>query len=429
MGHLVMKEEYRKLRRRLDGNPVGAPDSEALYDILSLLFTPEEASIASRMPYGFSSTRRLAKLLKMEVVQLEPRLDEMANKGLLFDLRKGDKSLWFLNPLVIGFFEFSMMRIRPTMDQKVVAHKIWEYMFEDPRLAFVNELAGGKTQLFRPLAHEPTLDENVVEILDYDRASYMIESATAWTVGLCHCRHVAHHRGRDCKVANGMENCLSFNEPAGYFARRGMGRAISKEESLAIMEDCRARGMAQIGDNIKSHGNFICNCCNCCCEILESCRRLRTTVPLLSSNFIASMRMDTCKQCGICAKWCPVEAFQVLRDGKKKKITLNDSVCLGCGVCATKCPNGSVKMVARPARVFTPENTLERVVLMALERGKLQNLLFDDPENITHDVLRMFTKVLLKLGPGRQAMAQGQVKSAFMSSFLKMARNRPGADI
>ncbi|RYD05962.1 hypothetical protein N752_06870 [Desulforamulus aquiferis] len=38
---------------------------------------------------------------------------------------------------------------------------------------------------------------------------------------------------------------------------------------------------------------------------------------------------------------------------------------------------------ATPRRVFTPETTFDRYIAMAIERGKLANLVFDDPGKLS----------------------------------------------
>jgi Pyruvate/2-oxoacid:ferredoxin oxidoreductase delta subunit len=428
MGHLALKEHYRKLRRRLDGWVVGAPESQTLYEILSLLFTPEEAAIAARMPFSFSSTGRVARLTGIAAAELEPKLEAMALKGLLFDLHRNGKSYWFLNPLIVGFFEFTMMRVRPELDQKLVAHKIWEYMFEDPQMAFLNELTRGETSMFRPLPHEAPLEEAVVEILDYDRATHVVKEASAWTVGLCHCRHVKEHLGHRCKYP--LELCLSLGSAGSTLARRGIGRSITREECLDVLARSKELGLVQMGDNVRKRALFICNCCSCCCEVLESCRRVRRAPPLVTSNFIADVKPDFCTSCGLCAKMCPVGACTMVpgADGEKK-LAFEPSFCLGCGVCAAKCAKKAIVMMARPQRVFTPEHTMERIVRMAVERGKLQNLLFDEPEKLTHDVLRSFTGALLRLSPTRRLLANEQIKSSFVRHFLKLAHYKPAPEL
>ena len=65
MGHATMipnldaDAEYRLLQERLDRNVTGAPDSAAMMRVLRLLFTPEEAHIARRLPQlDFASQTR-----------------------------------------------------------------------------------------------------------------------------------------------------------------------------------------------------------------------------------------------------------------------------------------------------------------------------------------------------------------------------------
>lgn len=52
MGHLgkVKEEVYRALAERLNKNPVGAPVSETLMEILHRLYTENEAEVDSKFP-------------------------------------------------------------------------------------------------------------------------------------------------------------------------------------------------------------------------------------------------------------------------------------------------------------------------------------------------------------------------------------------
>lgn len=59
------------------------------------------------------------------------------------------------------------------------------------------------------------------------------------------------------------------------------------------------------------------------------------------------------------------------------------------GVCAGACVNRSISLRSREARVITPLNSTHKAVVMAIERGKLQNLIFDNqsstpPEQVKH---------------------------------------------
>lgn len=428
MGHVDSKGVYRKLQKRLDKNPIGAPESATLYEILAMLFTEEEARIAARMPFMFSSTRKVARILGMDEGEAQKKLERMAERGLLFDIERKGRSYWYLNPTVIGFFEFSMMRLRPDIDQAALARHLHSYFFDDPALAFLKEVGGkGETQLFRPLVHEESIEETTAEVLDYERATEIIKTAGKWSVGLCHCRHVMQHAGGACE--NPLEICLSLSTASDTLTRRGLAKAITMEEALAILADARERGLVQMADNVRHGVMFICNCCSCCCCLLQGYRRLRDQTRLQTSNFEASIREDVCSRCGKCAKVCPVDA--IVAQGKKdeRTVTVDREYCIGCGVCATKCSTGAMTMVPRAARVHTPATAVEKMVRMSLERGKLQNLIFDDASSVTHGALRLLLKAVMHLPPGKQLLAREQLRSRFVNRFLKLASHKPGADI
>ncbi|MBM4353293.1 MAG: 4Fe-4S dicluster domain-containing protein [Deltaproteobacteria bacterium] len=433
MGHLSLKHAREALRRRLDNNPVGAPPHKALYEILSMLFSDEEAAIAAALPYGFSSTRRIAGLVERAPEELEPVLDRMADKGLLFDIRRDGKALWYLNPLVIGFFEFSMMRIRPELDQKALAHLVHEYALEDPARGFMHELGkGGETQLFRPLVHEENSAGEPVEVLDFERATNMISEAGAWSIGLCHCRHVKLHMDRPCRnstrgVSDPLAVCLSLGGPAKFFARRGMARAVEKEEALDVLAGSRSAGLVQLGDNVKQKGAFMCNCCGCCCEVLEGYRMLRESPMVMTSGFLPEVAEEKCNGCNNCVRACPVQALSpgvAAEDGSDKEKpppVLDAGFCLGCGVCGTKCNRGAIRMERGPRQVHTPADMMEKMLHMALDRGKLQYLVFDAPEKVSHKAARAFIGAMLNLPPGSLLLANRQIRSRFISFLASSA--------
>jgi Pyruvate/2-oxoacid:ferredoxin oxidoreductase delta subunit len=433
MGHITLKQ-YEKLRHRLDRSIVGAPHARALHDILAHVFTSHEADIAYQMPFGFSSTRRLSRITGVAEAPLQTALETMASKGLVFDVERKNRNYWYLNPLVVGIFEFTMMRTRTDFDQKAVGKLIYEYLFEDPSRAFLKELAvAGETQLFRPLVHEDTVKQGYAEVLDWEKATHLIESAGAWTVGLCHCRHVARHRDEECVAASRVrdepiEVCLSFGEASKHFVRRGTAKEISKQEAMDILVESRELGCVQLGDNVQERPMFICNCCSCCCEVLKGYRMVRDQGLVLSSNFAPEVDHQSCNACALCVKACPVDALSLSGEKGEQKLTLDIDACLGCGVCATRCNRGALEMVRRERRIHTPRTTLERVITMGLERGKLQNLLFDNPDNVNHEVLRRFLGVLLTLPPAKRLLASKQLKSRFVKFLMGAAKGKPGAD-
>ena len=100
--------------------------------------------------------------------------------------------------------------------------------------------------------------------------------------------------------------------------------------------------------------------------------------------------------------------------------SIDDTVCLGCGVCYTMCRSGAIRMRARAQRVFTPENAFDKTVRMAIERGKLADLLFEDPERLSHRAMGRVVHILEKIPPWKAAMAVKPLRSAFLNRLLRL---------
>ena len=76
------------------------------------------------------------------------------------------------------------------------------------------------------------------------------------------------------------------------------------------------------------------------------------------------------------------------------------------------------RLKSRPSRVITPLDGTHRAVMMALERGKLQNLIFDNHIFWHHRAMAAVLNVLLKLPPIKQALASEQVKSRYLETLI-----------
>jgi ferredoxin len=101
-----------------------------------------------------------------------------------------------------------------------------------------------------------------------------------------------------------------------------------------------------------------------------------------------------------------------------KKAKVDEDVCLGCGVCLRTCSHAGLSLRSRLKQVLTPVNTVHRVVLMAIERGDLQNLIFDNRVLWNHRALAAVLGVILRLPPIKQSLASQQVKSRYLEYLI-----------
>ena len=98
-------------------------------------------------------------------------------KDMTVDIWDGREYLYMVSPIVIGFFEFTMMRTGPDLPMARWAELFQSYMFGEKDFLEANFGSGQRVSVMRALPHEEALGEHV-EILDYEKASSLIEKHT-----------------------------------------------------------------------------------------------------------------------------------------------------------------------------------------------------------------------------------------------------------
>jgi ferredoxin len=422
MAHRTSRSGYDALVKRLNKYPQGAPPSELLFRILKLLMSEREASLVALVPIKPFTARTAARAWKTSLAEAQKILDALASRALLIDAPGRKNRYYVLPPPMAGFFEFSMMRLRGDVDQKLLAELYYQYITVEED--FIKALfTQGETQLGRVFVNEPVLsNENALHVLDYERASEVIKTASHRGIGLCYCRHKMDHAAHACDAP--LDICMTFNTTAGSLIRHGYARSVDVAEGLALLDEARDRNLVQFGENVRNRVSFICNCCGCCCEAMIAQRRFGLLNPVHTTNFLPVVDRVKCTGCGSCAAVCPVEAMALVSANdpqrpQKKRAKIDEGMCLGCGVCVRVCKTGSLSLASRPERVITPLDSVHKAVLMAVERGKLQNFIFDNQVLASHRAMAAVLGVLLRLPPVKLAMASRQMKSRYLEALVR----------
>lgn len=419
MSHLVGKDAYKSLEERLNKFPQGAPPSETLYKILSIMFTEREAELVAKLPIKAFNIKTAALIWNVKESEAQNILDTLASKALILDLEcdKDNEKKYLMAPPMAGFFEFALMRTGGHLDQKVLSQLFHQYLnVEDD---FMKELFyGSETKMGRAFVQERVLNnDNSIDILDYEKASHIIKSAKHIGVSSCYCRHKAHHLGDDCYAP--METCLSFDTTAYTLTKHNYARKIDSHEALDILNMCYDYNLVQCGENVQKQPNFMCNCCKCHCEAFTSAKKFGLLVPVNTTSYIPYVDTHKCIGCGKCTNICPMESIGVTTIGKDKYAQVDDKLCLGCGVCVKNCPKDAIKLKRRKESIITPVTTVHRVVITAIEKGQLQNLIFDNQAHKSHKAMAAILASILKLSPVHKVMASKQMKSVYLAKLLE----------
>jgi ferredoxin len=429
MGHRTYRRvpgSYGHLADRLNRFPQGAPPTELFFRILKLLVSEREAGLLAKVPIRPFTAAKAARIWDLPEAEARKVLEGLAERCVLLDILDGPEARYVLPPPMAGFFEFSLMRVRGDVDQKVLLELFYESLNVEED--FARDLfATGTTQLGRVFVDEGSLpkDDGALEVLDHERASAVVADAKAIGVGLCYCRHKMSHLGRACDAP--MDICMTFGTCAESLTRHGAARAVDRTEALDLLEQARERRLVQFGENVRRDVAFICNCCGCCCEALVAARRFGFMRPVHTTSYLPDLEAGLCNGCGKCAAACPVEALSLVsahdpERPRQKAAKLDEDPCLGCGLCVRSCARGAIRLRRRPRRVLTPASTAHRIVLMAIERGKLAELLVDGQSTHGHRAVAGILGAVLKVPPLKQVLASQQVKSRYLDRLLAGSR-------
>jgi ferredoxin len=362
--HIVFKMEqymtthgdvYYKLRQEINKMPIPYPETKSGVELRLLmhLFTPAEAEIALNLNILPETLDRIHKRVQKSGItitrkELEDVLDNLVKKGAIMGTRlseaKGKEKQYSLAQLVIGMFEFQVDRLT-----KDFAEDFEQYTNEQ----FHKDLLSIQTKQMRtiPISRSVTPDLRVE--LYNDIREYVKNLKGVIAVQNCVCRQSAEITDNPCRYSDIRETCLMFSGVARFSVERGMGRLITKEEALAILDRAEEAGFILQPENTQKP-KFICCCCIDCCHALKVYKMHPKPADLFISNYYARVDPSLCKGCEMCIDRCGMGAISM----EDNVAVINRDRCIGCGVCVAACVNNANRMHKKD-KTYTPPKTHE----------------------------------------------------------------------
>lgn len=350
-----MADVYERLATHLDNLPASYPatDSGVELRILKRLFTPEEAEAALALTMFPESADAIAKRLGKDETDIEKLYYSMSKKGLIN--RSGKEQYKYMAAhFIVGIWEYHVN----TLDEELI-QDFNEYLPQIWEKRWIKQ----KTQNLRviPVSKSITVEMNV---MPYEEAESIIKKQSKIVVAPCICRKEQNMAGHGCDRP--LETCLTLGAGALFYEQNGIGRSISQEEALAILNEGIEAGLVLQPSN--SQNPFvICMCCGCCCLVLKNLNRLLEPARVANTNYYVTVSENDCTGCGNCEDICQMGAIIV----KGESAVVNLARCIGCGLCVARCEFNATTLVKKEeSEIYAiPANTVEQYMNMARERG------------------------------------------------------------
>ncbi|MBW2207167.1 MAG: 4Fe-4S binding protein [Deltaproteobacteria bacterium] len=334
-------EAYQKLAKVLDTLPNGFPATESGIEIklLKKIFKPEQAELFCDLKLTFETPEQISKRTGRPLKDLEEMLTAMWQRGQIFGIEFGGSKLFKMVPWAFGIFEFQL----PHMDRELAE------MCEEYSEVYGKQFFEKQPQLMQVIPIEREIPAKH-ESLTYEKVSSIIETGQSFLLNQCICKKEKGLLDNPCEKP--LEVCLAIAPVPGIFKDSKVGHTISKEEAYEVLQKSEEEGLVHLTWNVESGHYFICNCCGCCCGVLEGINRLGIPASkVLNSYYYAEIDPDECTLCGVCAdERCQVNAIEE-SDGVNQVI---QERCIGCGLCISTCPSEAIRLVRKQPEELVP---------------------------------------------------------------------------
>lgn len=341
---------YHKLREQLNLYSLGYPHTKSGTEIsiLEKLFTEKEAQVFLHLNPVPSTDTVIALQQSDSLAEVRTLLNRMYKKGLIYRRVKGETAKYGAIPFLEGIFQNQVK----SMDSELA--QMFDEYFEES--LHRNVIACKPVLIHRTIPINQAISVSY-PMPTYDNSRKIMESQEFIVVTDCICRVQQGLVKKGCDKP--LETCFMFGAVATGFADRGMGRSVSVDEALHILQECEAAGLVTQPYNTQTPVN-LCNCCPDCCMILRILKRRPRPAEMIGASYRAVVHPQNCEACDRCLERCPMDA--IFRGGTGVE-SISDERCIGCGLCVSTCPAGAIHLEVRSeTRWHEPPETGQRLL-------------------------------------------------------------------
>ena len=321
--------------------------SNNFVDYLHVLFTPEEGKFLLELTSPVTC-QQLAERLKVDEKSLYEKLEGLRRRRLLY---KG-KSEYLFHIGIHGFFA----RVPIANDKDIPPGYLdaWnKFMPEvEKRMIDLNikmdlQAPGIVRERILParlaIASNPNIRPE--QILWYEDVHEMLRrKGKEGVIGVfdCPCRRRAHNCDKP------IFNCFEFGAYAEFNLNQDSRmKKISVDEAIAISDEAEKAGLVHNapGNYATGMGNVLCNCCECCCNVMGAFIRFaRAHEQFSPSRYRPTVNEELCNGCQDCVERCPYGAIEIRKtaNSKRFKAHIMADKCMGCGACVLGCQQNAL---------------------------------------------------------------------------------------